>query len=391
MRSPLPPLARAAAKVLDQAADQDGEPPVDRAKMLRAITVALHERRQRQRRARVLGALGAAAAVAALLGGARALYVHDAHDRVPVATTGRAPPALRAEHVRGDVFVTDSPNPRTAEPRLTEGGEAPLGQRIVAREGSATLVLHSGTRLDVESNTDLRVVEGDDIQTVYLTSGTVTAAVAKVRPGARFLVRAGDVDVEVRGTAFRVERLELKGCGLSTRVTVTEGRVSVRGPDVDRLLSATEAWTSSCAPATELAPSPPSPAPAPEPAPSVAIRHSSGPAPTHAIAAAAVPSSPPSSTPVTSSELAAQNALFRDALAKSREDPAAAVAMLDAFLGRYPNAPLEEAVLAKRMRLLASLGDPRAVGAAQDYVAHYPSGFGRHDADALLNETPKVP
>jgi hypothetical protein len=105
----------------------------------------------------------------------------------------------------------------------------------------------------------------------------------------------------------------------------------------------------------------------------------------------AVPTPPPSSTPVTSSELAAQNALFGDALGKSREDPAAAVAMLDTFLRRYPNAPLEEAVLAKRMRLLASLADPRAVGAARDYVARYPSGFARHDADALLSGTAQAP
>jgi hypothetical protein len=357
--------------------------------MVRAITEALQERRVRQRRARVLWSLGAAAATAALLVGARALYVHD---RVPVAAVGQAAPALRAEHVRGDVFVTDSPDPKTAEaPRLAEGAEAPLGQRIVAREGSASLVLRSGTKLDVASNTDLRVVEGDEVQTVYLTSGTVTATVAKVRPGARFVVRAGDIDVEVRGTLFRVERHEITGCGPSTRVAVTEGRVSVRGPDVDRVLSAAETWTSSCAPALEPPPSVLPAAPAPQPPASVTVRHSSEPAPTRALAAAAVPSSPPSNTPVSSSELAAQNALFGDALAKSREDPAAAVAMLDTFLRRYPNAPLEEAVLAKRMRLLASLGDPRAAVAARDYVARYPNGFARHDADALLGGTPKAP
>jgi RNA polymerase sigma factor (sigma-70 family) len=92
------------------------------------------------------------------------------------------------------------------------------------------------------------------------------------------------------------------------------------------------------------------------------------------------------SVPASSSELAAQNALFRDALAKSREDPAAAVSMLDSFVRQYPNAPLEEAVLAKRLRLLAALGDPRAPSAAREYVTRYPNGFARHDAAPLLNE-----
>ena len=91
------------------------------------------------------------------------------------------------------------------------------------------------------------------------------------------------------------------------------------------------------------------------------------------------------------SQLAAQNDLFDEATALKRSgDFSAALAGFERFLARYPSSPLAENAAAERMRLLGSMGGPtnqaRAVAAAKDYVARYPAGFAKADAEAILGK-----
>jgi hypothetical protein len=106
-------------------------------------------------------------------------------------------------------------------------------------------------------------------------------------------------------------------------------------------------------------------------------------APTEAppsIATSAAPST------LAASDLAAQNALFHDAMAKARTDPTGAALLFTTFVDRYPGSPLQEAALAHRMRLLARAHDERAPTAAREYMRLYPNGFARSDAVRIAEE-----
>ena len=264
---------------------------------------------------------------------------------------------------------------------LGAGASPALGERVVTREGSAELALATGTRLAVEREPSLAVREEGDAQIVQLGHGAVTSTVAKVKPTARFLVRAEDLEVEVRGTVFRVASDRVDGCGTASRVTVTEGRVVVREGGREHVLGAGDAWASPCADrAAASSPSSPT-APAVHPAIAAAPR-----APSAPVAAPVPPVAPaPATEPLPASELAAQNALFGEAMAKKTHgDVAGAVAGLDAFLAKYPTSPLGEAVATQRLRLLATSDPARAKSAAKDYLARYPRGVARTEAERVL-------
>lgn len=81
--------------------------------------------------------------------------------------------------------------------------------------------------------------------------------------------------------------------------------------------------------------------------------------------------------------------LFAEAMsAKSRGEPGKAVAALDTLLQRYPRTPLREAVEAQRMNLLVGSDRGRATSLAKDYLARYPRGFARADAEAIARDVP---
>jgi hypothetical protein len=91
----------------------------------------------------------------------------------------------------------------------------------------------------------------------------------------------------------------------------------------------------------------------------------------------------------TASTLAEQNDLLTSAVAaRRRGDAHAALAALDRFLVLYPASPLAEGAAAERMRLLHSVAPSRAVVAARDYLARYPNGFARTEAEGIVAGAP---
>ncbi len=84
------------------------------------------------------------------------------------------------------------------------------------------------------------------------------------------------------------------------------------------------------------------------------------------------------------STLAAQNDAFARAVgAKRRGAVDEALAGFDRFLALYPASALAESATVERMRLLSSRDRASAGAAARRYLAAYPTGFARAEAEAL--------
>lgn len=342
MTSPSTPrLARAAAKVLSTAEPTVPQSEPARAKTIAAIEAALHARANAGRRRRWVGGFAVAAAVGLVATGAwkatRPAPVVVAMAPAPTPSVPPPPQVMHVESLSGGGGVSSGA-------ALAIGDAVSFGQRVVVDDGTVTLLFPTTTHLSIGAASEVVVKS----ELVEITKGAVTVAVAKVAPKERFIVRAGDVEVEVRGTIFHVERGT--ACEGDVKVNVMEGRVVVRDPKAEREVGAGESWATTC------------PRPA-EPTPSIAR------------------ATPP---PTASSDLVVQNSLFREAMeAKSRGDSKAALERLDALMTRYPKSALHEAASVQRMRLVA--GDPaRAREAAERYLQQYPSGFGRQEAERLL-------
>jgi len=262
------------------------------------------------------------------------------------------------------------------------------GSKVVAMDGEAILVLRSGSKIDVEHATTASLVEDGETELVDIERGAVTSTVTKRGATQRFIVRTPDAEVEVRGTVFRVSRLEDPQCGVQTRVHVDEGRVMVRAAGQESAtLEPGGDWVSRCVTAQPPAATASASAAGIAGAASTASLPSSRPAPTAAVTATAPATASPRT--LASSELAAQNALFADAMAsKSRGDTASALTSLDFLLQKYPRTPLREAAEAQRMNLVAGTDPARAVGLAQGYLLRFPHGFARADAEKIIGASP---
>ncbi|MBI5544854.1 MAG: FecR domain-containing protein, partial [Deltaproteobacteria bacterium] len=105
--------------------------------------------------------------------------------------------------------------------RVRVAGESPL----FLQTAPAT-----GVRIEVGSLVELeQLSEGQTA--VRLVEGELFAEVKPLAPGSTFRVRAGDVVISVRGTAFRVQRGER-----GTRVEVAHGLVSVEREGAEEVL-----------------------------------------------------------------------------------------------------------------------------------------------------------
>jgi len=329
----------------------------------RAIAIVAMERartRMRRRATIIRIAVPAAAAATALLVvlGAREWKQRKAN----VATESSAAPASSlnaavARTLEGDVVIM------RAGKELAVGGGLVIepGDRVLASEGArAGLSLPSGTHLLVDNGGDLALLANDNAQTFFLGAGAVRADVAKLRAGDRFVVRTADVEVEVRGTSFRVERVVPNpscGDGVATRVIVFEGVVTVRSGGREDRIAAGEHWPRCASPAVPVT------------------------------SASSAPSTLVKGT--TASDLAAQNNLYGAAMsAKQRGELAAAVAGFERLLSKYPTCALAEQATVERMKLLAKLDRVRAVAAARAYLARFPKGYARTDAQTIIEKGP---
>jgi hypothetical protein len=250
-----------------------------------------------------------------------------------------------------------------AQAPLVEGRALASGSRIMTpANGRATLSFSTGTSVALGEAADLSVEDEGDSQRLRLAAGYVDLHVAKLGPGQRFVVDTQDTEVEVRGTQFRVATVEGDpscGAGATTRVTVSEGVVVVRHAGIEAHVEAGGQWPAGCA-RVGTTPAAVSPKFAGGERAWTGVRPRG-------------------------SELAAQNDMFAQAASlRRRGDLQGALSAFDRLLSRYPGGPLAESASVERMRLLKVVAPERAAAGAREYLARYPSGFARAEAESLV-------
>jgi ferric-dicitrate binding protein FerR (iron transport regulator) len=376
--------------------------PSDRQKLVDAVERGLRSRRRHQQVVRWSMTAGAAAAVLVLVIGGKTLLSPYAPAPIAVGNgTGPSSHGLR---------VLSSPEQRGAAGMMVGGGAAPVplaegmalpqGFRLVAPPaGEVRIGAARGTTLTLEGGGELAVREASTTQRYELKVGAMRARVAKLIPGERFIIATSDAEVEVHGTAFRVAVVPADpacGGGTITRVSVTEGVVSVRRAGVEARVTPGHVWPEQCSESSAAAAARPG-------SPRGHIRGvaartvtrgtgisdgSAAPA-TDDDAPSTEPQAPVAEAPVvplTRSELAAQNDLFASAVrAKRRGQGSHAVRIFERFTREYPTSPLTESAAAQRMKLLAVIDSVAARRAATEYLARYPNGFAHAEARHLLD------
>lgn len=268
---------------------------------------------------------------------------------------------------------------------LDSTGEVPLGSDVTlrvggriatGRGGGAQLRISTGTQLDLEAVSTLTLQNQDKLQRFSLAQGVLEAKVAKLGHSERFVIDTPDAQVEVRGTAFRLEVLpaaQLCGDGTRTRLDVAEGIVEVRTGARFARIGAGQHWPPDCSP---TAPVPGLPVPAPSPPSSgvaIAVPHASP-------AARAKPRHAPRSL------IAVQNELFeRGVRAQQLGDTATALGAYADLIERYPASPLVENARVGRMRLLEASDKLRARQEAARYLERHAHGFARVEAQRIVD------
>lgn len=297
-----------------------------------------------------------------------------------VAARGLPPPtSLAPARV---VSVLASPL-RDGASFLDAAGEVPLqaGAKLVAGGristapgGGAQLNLSTGTRLQLDGQTILTLQSQDALQRFALAQGRLHANVAKLAPDERFVIDTPDAQVEVRGTQFHLEVLQLSlfcGDGSRTRLDVTEGVVEVRSSRTVARVGAGQHWPSDCeAPTTDAAGGD-----------AGMPRSSASAAGGDASAAAAARQRRPSR-----SLIAEQNAIFQRGIEAQRQGKTnQALAAYAELVERFPSSPLAENAAVARIRLYAGFDAVRARREAASYLARYPRGFARPEAQRIVD------
>ena len=391
------PLAKLATDVL---ATKTASPiatsaPHARARAIAAIAreiEAAHAARRRKRA--IFGLLAVAATIVAVLSGARALRGRRA--LVARATPSAATSLTTTPTTPTTVIAGAVAHPIAGSVRVVHDGVArPLdnaaaleaGDRLQAQaDGRAAVMLPTGTHLVLEGGADVGVVEQGATQVFNVAAGALRIDVAKLVAGRRFVVRTRDAEVEVHGTTFRVSVVvpdPACGHGVATRVSVTEGVVTVRSGGVEAQIASGDSWPAGC---DAVASQPRAPSSG---APTAMVSKPPSPATTAAGTAAGASSGAKTAVASAPNDLSAQNDLFAAAMAaKKRGDDAVAIATLDGFLKRYPSSALTENAAVERMRLLAKTNRAGAIAAAKEYRTRYPAGFAQAEAKTLAEGAP---
>jgi ferric-dicitrate binding protein FerR (iron transport regulator) len=258
----------------------------------------------------------------------------------------------------------------------------PQGGHLVAGgTGGATVRLSTGTELAVEHDTNLEFENAGPVERFFLSQGVLHAKVAKLGDGQRFVVRTPDAEVEVRGTAFRVEIVEPDATcanGARTRVSVSEGLVEVRGAGASTYIHPGESWPAGCErSASTTVDGTRAAASALQPVPKPAEHTFEG-------ASEREATEPVQRAAREASSIAQQNQLFAEAAGARRQgDNARALSSLDLLMARYPVSPLAESAAVQRMFLLKNMDPEAGRTAARQYLARYPQGYAKKDAEKL--------
>ena len=306
-------------------------------------------------------------------------------------------------------------------PAMASAVDRPLGagdQVFAPLTAPVRLGDTAGTQLTLDPGAMLTVVESTATRRFALRRGAVEAHVRKLGAGERFIIETSDAEIEVHGTEFRValgdpESVPCTGAGpkatVATRVSVTGGVVSVKWSGDEQRLHPGDEWPPRCAdvraalapnvgandapnegPGAETAEVPP-PAAAAPPARRVHRRASGGGARSRPAAPGSTADLGAPRPEVPFSVLEAQNNLFIAAVrARRAGENVKALALFERFMRDYPDASLVESALVHKMRLLAATSDLAAAGAsARQYLARFPDGFARDEAQALLVARPR--
>jgi ferric-dicitrate binding protein FerR (iron transport regulator) len=354
----VPRHAAAAAKLLRRALSTATTSAGDRARGLATIERAMQVRARRRRWRQ---GLVAAAAAATLLGLGLA-HRHFAQAESPQV-------AIQAAPLGSGATLSDADRAQ----RLEAPAEVKVGQLLeTPRGGGASLQLSTGTNLTLAGETELRVQSQSSVERFALLRGEMSARVAKLSSGQRFIVQTPDAEVEVRGTRFTVAVLE-RGDACSahrTRLRVHEGVVEVRFASGVARLTAAQSWPPDCGEQTVQVPLPALPITAQPP-----------PAPVHKGGGAA------DNPHEGASALTHQNDLFAEAVAlRRRGDLSAALRVYQQVIRQYPSSPLAENAAVERLRLLNQAQPAAARAEARGYLKRYPRGFAVEEAKRLVEE-----
>jgi hypothetical protein len=262
--------------------------------------------------------------------------------------------------------------------KIPAPAEITAGQLVqTPASGGASLQLSTGTNLTLAGDTQLRVQSQSAVERFALWRGELSARVAKLADGQRFILQTPDAEVEVRGTRFVVTVLEHgDACSSATRtrVHVTEGIVEVRSTLGLARLSAGQSWPAGCGVEEAQTPHPTLP-PTVQPLPAASQQRR-----------AAAPDS--GETPSErASALVRQNDLFAEAVARRRlGDVSAALGAYQQLMREYPSSPLAENAAVERLRLLSQQQPAKARAEAQVYLKRYPRGFAIEEAKRLAEQ-----
>lgn len=328
----------------------------------RKLVDVKHGRVPGQRRRWV--AVAAAAAAMLALGTGFALLRHDAVE--PVAQVSLSS-TVEVRSVLGEVAI----RPSGAPSRSANVGELLRGGELV-RTGDGASVdigIESG-RAHLEALSELEIVRPTPKERrLRLGTGGVDVDLPfKLTRGEHLVIETPDAEVLVVGTAFTVHvRNDASGVSV-TSVKVRRGTVWVsRNGKQEAVLAAGQDWRS-------LKPTPVA-ATVELPKPALAV------APRSAVRGRPAPRA------VESGTLAEENRLFESALAaRNAGDFSGAADGFRQLLTRFPRSILAEQALAGQFRALERGGrTAAAVISARRYLASYPQGFARLDAERLTS------
>jgi ferric-dicitrate binding protein FerR (iron transport regulator) len=380
----IPPYARLAAKLLkrehEQLASAPPAPAAVREDAVAAIERALVARARKRTLQQVAYVGGFAAAAAALIWLVPASRPQPGHARAAIA----AAPTAQTQ----DIIVHPFGDGARVYGASASGALQQAGARVKSLpHGRALLAFGTGTRVMLEEDADLTLVENDAAQVLALDRGSLRADVAKLAPGRRFLVHTADTEVEVHGTSFRVSTHEdAAHCpgAVLTRVDVFEGVVTVRNAGVEHRIETGGQWSATC---PDMQPAAAAPEQAMPSAQASAVRaeraraDGAGPALAIELDAARAPNS----------DLIVQNDAFAAAVAAHRAgDLTRAVRGFDDLLARFPRGPLAESASVQRLKVMRKLDAARARELARDYLERYPDGFARELAAAMSGTAPAL-
>jgi hypothetical protein len=248
-------------------------------------------------------------------------------------------------------------------------GDVLVGGEIVSTAAQSVVEIGLGSgRAELEGLSELELVRPTASERrLRLGVGTVDVDLPrKLEAGKHLVVETPDVEVLVVGTAFTVDVDRAAGTG-STRVRVRRGTVWItQGQKQLAVLNAGDDWHSAT---TARATLPVEPAVAP-------VKPSRRAAGQRAVAP---------QRPTDSGTLAEENRLFEAGLAaRNAGDHGGAAEAFAGLLARYPRSVLREQALAEQFRALERAGRSSAATiAARRYLAGYPSGFARADAERV--------